>query len=490
MRIAIGSVIQESNSFVPFRTTLDTFRAQYLFHGEEMLTRYGEARIEVPGMLSVLRAAGATPLPLIGGFAGSSGPLTRACFEAIAGEMVERLRAQLPVDGVLLALHGAMAVEDEDDAEGELIARVRAAAPPGTPIGVSLDLHGHITPRMLHPDVFLVGYREFPHIDMFETGERVALLLLDRLAGRRRPVMAMTKKPMLVSPVAARTGEGPLAEVVVAARAMENSGRVLHASLFPVQPWLDFVELGFTALVCADGDARAAQAAADELAEMVWLRRERLLPTLTPLDKAIRVGLTSPGLTVVGDCGDAPSSGAGGDNAAVLRALLAAGAAGAPRLTYVTLVDAPAATAAADAGIGATLDIRLGHTLSPGEGEPVAVTARVRVLTDGEFVMADAGAEGNVARMGPTTVLDVGALRVAVRSEPSYEWDTGIYTSVGLELRKAALVFVKSPAHFRVAFGPVARRILIADTPGPTCGNIRRVKFTRLKRPVHPLDAI
>jgi microcystin degradation protein MlrC len=247
--------------------------------------------------------------------------------------MEQRLRDAGQVDGLLLALHGAMLVEDNPDAEGEIIERMRAILPAGRPIGVSLDLHGHITERMLQPGTFLIGYREYPHIDMYETGERVARLMLDALAGRRRPVMALVKRHMIVSPVNARTAEPPLSGIVSAARGMEDAGRVLHASLFPVQPWIDVPDLGFAALVCTDGDAAVARVAAEELAAMAWDARQAFIPDLTPLDEAVRIGLTSEGTTIVGDTGDGPSGGAAGDNTAVLRALLSAGVDKAGRLS-------------------------------------------------------------------------------------------------------------------------------------------------------------
>jgi microcystin degradation protein MlrC len=487
MRVAIGSLMQETNTFAPFRTTLRSFEATYLRRGDEMLTGFGAAKVEVPGFLDVLGEAGVQAVPLLAAHAGSGGRIARADFDALVDEMTDRLARALPVDGVLLALHGAMALEDAPDAETEIIARVRAVLPPGTPVGVSLDLHGHITPGMLQPDTFLIGYQNYPHTDMFETGQRTACLLLDTIGGKRRPVMALAKRPMLLSPVNARTTEGPLATLAADARAMERSGAVLHASLFPVQPWLDVPGLGFAALVCGDGDFAAARAAAETLADAAWALRQDCEPELTPLDEAIRIGLFGAGLTVVGDPGDAPSSGAAADNAGVLRALLAAGANRQERLVYLTLCDAPAARNAADAGPGAQVTLSLGHQQTP-DGNPVAVTGLVRTLSDGTFTMQDEGARGSVVRMGLTAVVAVGAVRIAIRSLPCYEWDTGVFTSVGLDLRQAALVFVKSPSHFRVSYARYAARVLVADTPGAACANMRRLTFANVTRPLWPLD--
>lgn len=487
MRIAIGELKQETNSFVPFATTVQTFADQYLHRGEALLTEFGSARLEIPGFLDVLRQAGATPLPLLATCAMASGTVTRAAFETLVGDMLARLQAALPVDGVLLALHGAMVVEDEEDPEAEITRRVRAIVGPDVPIAVSLDLHGHITAAMIQPGVAYIGYREYPHIDMFETGQRTARLLLDWIAGRVRPVMALAKRHMVMSPDSARTTAGPLAEVVAAGRAMEAEGRILHASLFPVQPWLDVADLGFAALVCADGNVEAAQSAAEELAEMVWARRERFEPELTALDEVVRIGLASEGLTVASDAGDTPSGGAAADSTAVLEALLRAGADKAGRMSLLTMCDAEAAAEAARAGVGATVTLALGHRMS-GAGAPLSVTGRVRVISDGRYVLRGPGANGMVGEMGLTVVLAIGDIVLNLRSIPHFEWDLAIHTSVGIDPSQAALVFVKSPSHFRVSYTPIAARILIADTPGPTCANMRRIPFTRVTRPFWPLD--
>jgi microcystin degradation protein MlrC len=489
MRIAVGQFFQESNTFSPHPTTLETFQSVYLRRGEELLTGYGSSRVEVPGFLETLKQAKVEVVPLLAACALASGALTRAAFETLMRELETRLKDAGALDGVLLALHGAMCIEDEPDAESEIIERVRRVLPAGTPIGVSLDLHGHITTRMLQPDVFYVGYREYPHIDMYETGVRVAQTLLRQLRGELTPRMALTKLPMIVSPTQARTVDEPLASIVPVARQMEDAGEILHASFFPVQPWLDIPDLGFAVLVCAN-DAGAAQRAADRLAALVWERRAAFDPQLTSLEQAIATGLSSEGTTVVADSGDAPSGGAAADNVAVLTALLAAGAQHAQRPSYLTLCDPEAAAQCARAGVGATLRLAVGHKVSRQDGKPLKIEACVRTVSDGSFMMLGAGMQGTRMEQGLTAVVSLGAIRLVLRSRPAIEWDTGIFTGFGLRLEEAALVFVKSPSHFRVAFEPYARRILNADTPGPTCPNMRRLVFQHVTRPLYPLDPL
>src|SRR3569623_458281 len=377
MRIAIAELKQETNTFVPFTTTVKTFEDQYLYRGDELLTAFGKARLEVPGALNAIKEAGAQAVPLLATMAMASGVVERKSFDILMGEIEQRLKAAVPIDGVFLALHGAMILEDEPDAEAEIVRRVRAVVGVGVPITVSLDLHGHITKAMLQPDVAYIGYREFPHIDMYETGYRATRLLIDWIKGEVNTVLALSKRHMIFSPDSARTTVPPLADIVAEGRAMEARGEVLHVSLFPVQPWIDSPDLGFAALVCAESE-EAAQTA----------------------------------------------------------------------------------------------------------------TGKVKVISDGSYILEGPGGNGMAGEMGLTVVLAIGAIRLNLRSIPHFEWDVGIHKSVGLDPARAALVFVRSPSHFRVSYAPIAARIFLADTPGPTCVNMRRIPYTKVTRPLYPLDLV
>jgi len=489
MRIAVGQIFQESNTFSPMPTTLATFESVYLWRGDQLLSEFAGARVEIPAFLAVLKRAGVEPVPLVAANALASGAVTRAAFEHLMQEVEARLTQAGPIDAVLLALHGAMCLEDEPDAESEIIERVAKLLPAGTPIGITLDLHGHMTQRMLQPNVFLIGYREYPHIDMYETGTRVAEMMLEVLQGKIAPRMALAKRPMIVSPSKARTVEEPLQSIVAVARKMEADGEILHASFFPVQPWLDLPGLGFAVLVCTDGDAATAQRAAEKLADLVWERRHDFDPELVELQEAIDTGLREEGTTVVADSGDAPSGGSAADNVTVLKTLLEAGAERSDRLTYLTMCDAEAAKLCADAGVAATLTLDVGHKVSRNDGKPLRIQCRVHTISDGSFVMLDAGARGIRNDQGLTVVVSIGSIRLVIRSRPAFEWDTGIYSAFGLRLEAAALVFVKSPSHFKVAFARYAQRILLADTPGPTCPNMRRLVFRNVTRPLFPIDS-
>ncbi|MEZ5667638.1 MAG: M81 family metallopeptidase [Alphaproteobacteria bacterium] len=476
MRIAVASFMQESNSFSPLPTGRTAFERGYIHRGDAIVRVLAATRVECAGFLAELGRAGAQAVPLVAAYTMAGGPVERPVFEAILGEILVGLAAAAPLDGLLLALHGAMLTEDGDDADGEILARVRAALPAGTPIGVSLDLHGLITPRMLQPHTHLIGYKTYPHLDMAETGAKCARILLDTLRGRVAPRMALARRPMIVNPIAATTDAPALRQVRGLADAQPG---MLDVSIFTVQPWLDVPDLGCSVLACADGDAAQARAVAERVADALWDARGAFEPALTPLDQAIAVGLAGPGLTVVSDAGDAPSGGAAADSAAVVRALIEAGADRAEATTLLTLCDPVVAATCHRHGVGARLTAPLGHHFSRKLGTPVAATFDVVSLASGRHRTGN----GIMVDPGPCAVIAIGSIRVAVRSEPLFEWDPSVFTSQGLDPAAARLVFVKSPSHFRAAYAPIAARILVADTPGATVPNMRRIPFTRVAGP-------
>ena len=489
MRVAVGGLSQESNTFVPMKSDLEVFRARTLLRGDAVLDFARRTRVELTGFLDVLARGGAAPMPLIEAQGGASGPLRRVAFDTLLGELLARLRAAMPVDGVLLSLHGALVLEDHPDGDGLVLQAVREAVGPDVPVAASLDLHGHITALMADQADILVGYKKYPHTDMYETGARTARLLLGRLARRLGPVTVHAKRHMLLSPVGATTDAPPLRDLMDRTEALESSGDILAGSLFPVQPWMDIPDLGFAAVVVADRDRDRARAVAESLCDEAWRRRAEFAPNLVPLDEAIRLGLAAArGPVVIGDSGDSPTGGSAGDNNGVLRALLAHHAERSGKTVLLTLADAPAVAAAHAAGVNAELTVPLGHTVSRDDGRPLTVTGRVQTLGDGDFTMTGPGMTGVRQSMGRTAVLAIGGIHIVLMERPTIEWDPALHRSVGQDPTSMDVVFVKSPSHFRVSYRPFAAELMIAATPGPNCCDMSKLKFHNVTRPLYPLD--
>ena len=487
MRIAIGSIFQESHSFSPVHGSWDHFGPREVLRGQVMLDYRAGTKTEIGGAIDVAHEQGAEVVPLLSAMStASAGPLRREVFEALTTELVERLRRAEPVDGLLLVLHGGLVAEHCDDASGEVIRACRAALGTERPLIATLDLHANTTHQMAELATALVGYHTFPHIDMYETGRRGMALMLATLAGQARPAMAIRRLPMILPGENGRTTDGPYAEVMDMVKDLAQQPGMLDASAFSVQPWLDVADVGCSVVVVADADAARAEREAERLADEFWQRRAAFDVTLIPAAEAIAQGLGDDRHPyILSDSADAPSSGAPGDSPALLAALLDAQPA---KTCLANVVDAPAVAEMVRAGVGQTVTVHLGGLLAPRFYSPIEVTGTVKLISDGEFTHKGQGFQGVTFYRGRTAVLRSGELYIVVMERPVFQWDAELYRSVGLEPRDAQIVVVKSPAAFRASYGPFAAEILIVEAAGVCSPILRSYPFHQVRRPLYPLD--
>lgn len=486
-RIAVGGLLFEGNTLSPVRNLLTTFTNNPYAEGEDMLRRFAGTDTEPAGAFSVLAATGATALPLLYTHGGAGGRVTAEAWTSLRDNLLARLRAAMPVDGVYLALHGAMLTETTDDPEGELLDAVRELVG-NAPVAVSCDMHAHVTMRMLEAADILVGYQLYPHDDGHETGQRATGLLMRMLAGEIRPRMSVCKLPMILPAQKQRTrGATPMRELYRLARALEASGQVLSASYFPVQPWMDVEDLGVTGLAITDGDEAGAARAAETLARAFWDRRLDFEVETTPVDAAIRAGLAvQDGFVVLADAADCTGGGARGDSAVVLARLLAV----APEASAaVPVVDPETAAAAHRAGEGARIAVKLGNRSVAAYGEPLALEAEVVRLFGGTFTYRGGIMGGTEAEMGPTAWLRIGRADVVVATNPTYEYGDEQFQAAGFDPRTRRFVVVKNPMNYQQAFAG-ASAMFILDAPGPTTSGLARIAVPRARagRPYWPFE--
>jgi microcystin degradation protein MlrC len=270
------------------------------------------------------------------------------------------------------------------------------------------------------------------------------------------------------------------------AEAMETRPRVLSISIFAGFPLADIHDAGLSIYVAADGDAALAEALADELATTAWALRREFLHTALPVAEAVARALALDGGPVVlADIADNTGGGAGGDTTEILRELLRVGA---RRTTVACLWDEAAVRACLAAGVGARVTLDVGGKVDPTHGAPVTVTGRVRTLSDGRFVYKGPMLRGLEGRVGPTAVLDVNDLKIILISNRRQTLDPEMIRFVGIDPAAEKILVVKSSIHYRAAFEPLARAILEVDAPGLSSSNLGRFAFTRVRRPIFPLD--
>ncbi len=485
-RIAVASILTECNQLGGSPIDMDWFKRYDLHIGEQLLEIDGGV---VGGALNTLRPAAVEIVPLLSASTCPGGYITQSCYDELRGNLLQRLAGALPVDGVLLLLHGAAAAEEVDDVEGDLISAVRTLVGPDIPVVVTLDLHAHVTQAMVSGASAMLAWETYPHRDAYSTGERGAQMLLDTVAGRCRPVMAMVKVPVITSGVHGSTdGDGAFARLMRYAKSREGSNGILSTSVLLVHPYLDQPGLGSGGLVVADGDSEAALALADDLARRYWESRRELEPVVfTPTD-AISKGLELEGGPVLlVETADCVGGGASGDSVATLKALLELSDPASPR-TLVPVVDPQAVIDCRAVGEATTVTLTLGHQLDPKWGDPLRVTGFVRTVAEGRFRYSGGIWDGVEGDMGPCAVVEVGNIQILITTHATYDWADEQFRALDLDPAAAKFVVVKNPMNYHIAYGDIAAAIYVLDTPGPTPPTLRHCPFERVEGAYFPAD--
>ena len=485
MRFFVAMVSHETNTFSPISTDRGQFEARDLRYGGEILEAYRDTGTCLGGMIDGAAARGVTLVPSLAAAASPAGRVLKSFYAETRERLLADLRAAGPLDGVLLDLHGAMVVEGIDDGEGDLLQAVRGAVG-SVPIAVTLDFHANVTRTMVETATLLHGYKTYPHVDMDARGREAALRLADVAGGRLRPTVAFRQPPMLPPIAGQATARGPMRRLYDLADTMERRPGVISISVFAGFPLADIHDAGLSIYVATDRDQALADALADELAEAAWALRREFLHTALSVKDAVARALALDGRPVVlADIADNTGGGAAGDTTGILRELLRVGARSA---TVACLWDPPAARACADAGVGATVSLAVGGRIDPRHGAPLAVTGRVRTLSDGRFVHKGPMCRGLEGRLGTTAVLDVNDVKIILISHRWQTLDPEMIRFVGIDPAAEKLLVVKSSVHYRAAFEPIARAILEVDALGLSSSNLGRFPFAHVRRPIFPLD--
>lgn len=476
-------MLQESNTFSPVRTHYADFSPVF---GPAAYQRHAGKLTEMGGFIEVLEAARIPMAPVCAAWAITANRLVRADFARLARDFESHLRAGKP-DALLLAMHGAQTAEGEDDVEGQIVERARAILGPDAPIVLTLDLHANVTRRMVRLATAIVGYHTYPHVDMFETGQKAARLMCGIVNGKVQPCMAFRKLPLIIPAETSQTYRGPMHQLMQTAQALEKSGKAEAVSLFPVQPWMDIAEMGCAVVSVTNGNPRAAQRQADALARRLWVSRRKYEVTLTPVVEAIEAALrTDGGPVVLAESSDSTGSGSPGDSTGVLKHLVRAPLTG-PAAIF--LVDPAAVGEAIKSGIGTAVTMKVGGAFDKKHSRPVKVTGVVKLISDGRWMARARGYNTGITTcMGRTVVLEVGQVQILIAERSAMTVDPELFRSHGIDPTYCKIVVVKSPNGFRAAYEPFARKIFVVDTPGVSTANLRQLPFKRLPRPIYPLD--
>ncbi|MGD8418251.1 MAG: M81 family metallopeptidase [Pseudomonadales bacterium] len=493
MRIVIATMSHETNTFSPVPTDLDRFsggRGEPVSGPDAERIYTGTASCVGGFLQAAAEHSAVVDIPVVAG-APPSGPVADAAYEYIA-ERIVAAAATVP-DAILLDLHGAMVTERFEDGEGELLRRVRAVAP-DVPIGVALDMHANLYPEMVANATVISGYQTYPHVDMDTAALKAGRITLATLAGRVRPVMAWGNAPMLPHVMRQGTDDFPNRELQARAREMEAAG-ALSVSLFTGFPHADIVNAGLSVVVVTDGDAALAERYRDELLDRAWEERRSFVYQVEPLaeslERAEALAETADGPVLLLDHYDNTASGGTMDTTEVLGAILAQGL---DDVAVFGIYDPAAVATMEEAGVGAEVSVSLGGKLPmPALAEqsaPLALTGRVKLISDGRFPATVAMSRGLTMNMGKTAVLTVGGVDIVVVSRHIEPFDPGCFRSVGIEPTARRYLMLKSRIHYRVGFMPLVAHVVECAGRGVCTSDYSELTFEHVRRPIFPLDGI
>lgn len=480
MRIFTAALATETNTFSPLPTGLASFQERDYYpagrHPDHLTASAGP----LWALREVSAARGWTVVEGLVASAQPGGTTTRQAWDTLRGQLLADLRAALPVDMVLLGLHGAMVAEGCDDCEGELLAQVRALVGPQVVVGAGLDPHNHLSEAMVrHADV-LVSMKEYPHTDMLARGRELVALCAATAEGRIRPVAAVADCHLIVP---FHTTRQPARGLVDRAQALEGKDGVLSISYTHGFSLGDVPDMGTKVLVYCDGDAAQAQALAQRLADEVVALREQLAVHYLGVDEALDAALAWPESPVVlADRADNPGSGAPGDSTFILRRLVERGIAD---VAVGPLWDPVAVRICLEAGEGATLPLRVGGKIGPASGDPLDLQVTVRALRRDHRMT---GLGGSPQSVGDAAWIEAGGVHVVLVSVRRQATGTDVFTGLGCDLASRRMIVVKSAQHFHAAFSTVARHVLYVGAPGAATPYLQTLPYRKIRRPLWPLD--
>lgn len=492
MRVAIGQLWQETNTFNRNPTRWSDFANWGIAIGSEVLEQFSQTG-EVGGVLTGFRQWPEPPREIIGlaRFAcWPWGAVEATTARRIFNHFDEQLRRAGPLDAVCLVLHGAMAAEDEPDLSGALLERVRQHVGPNVPIVGTFDLHANLTERMLLNADLLCGYHTCPHLDSWQTGERAARGLWQILKQGLHTQTVWCKLPMLTAAEKHNTFTGPPAPIYERLKQLEATNGVLAANVAMVMPWFDAPRLGWSVMLTTTGrDARWEQAVA-ELSETCWSIRHELesVERYAPAEVVRRALAHGGHPIVIGDGADATNSGSPGDSTSLLRELLAAPSIPHGAMTF--LVDPIAVAEAYRVGVGGAFDAAVGGRFAPEYSSPIRVRGTVDKLQNVEWTLSGHISQNLPVNMGRGAIVRSGDVQILMVERGGPGSSPRLYESVGLDPRSCGIVVAKSPAGFRADYDPFVQGTFLADCPGCASPHWSDLKFENVTRPIWPLNSL
>ncbi len=469
----------ETNTFSPIRINRSAFEgAFYAPPGKHPST---PTLCSAP-IIAARERATTENLELIEGtaaWAEPAGLLSRTGYESLRDEILGQLMEAGPLGVVLLGLHGAMAAEDYDDCEGDLLTRARAIVGPDVTIGIELDPHCHLSAAMIAATDIMVAFKEVPHDDFLDRARDLVDLCIRCARCEIAPVTTVLDCRSIANFITSREPGRSLIDDIIA---QERQNGVLNISIIHGFPAADVYDAGTKVVVITDADPQRGRDIAADVAERILNFGEDRLPPMPAPEEALSRAAALPGRPIIlADRWDNPGGGVAGDSTFLLRACLAR-----PDIEAAlgALWDPIAVSLCYAAGIGASFDLRFGGKSGPGAGAPVDARVTVTGLCGNLEVPF---AESRVS-LGTAAAVRTANLDVVLASKRVQTFHPEVFERMGIRLAVKKAVAVKSASHFHTAFAPIAADIIYVNCGGPYPPDPARIPYTKIRRPIAPLE--
>lgn len=499
MKLLIAKFSHETNTFSPVRTPLEAFGLYGPDYGRDAYAVQKGAPTAMGAFIDLAESMGAETVTPISAMANPSGTVDAAAYEHICRAIIDVAPG---CDALLLDLHGAMVAEGADDGDGFLLERLRATCP-SIPIVVSLDLHGNVTQRMVDSADIITGYKTYPHLDMYESGALAGRIFKSMLGGQATPVTAWRQIPLISHTMSSATNPGTAMRAAVdRAVALEAQDGIYGATVMAGFGQAN-IEAPCMSVIVVGKDRATAQAACDGLARMIWNERDRFNYHSEELSESVARAAamlsgsvpgqpecgTPDGPVLLLDHGDNCMSGGTCDTMDVLREALQQGL---RNIVVGPTCDPEAVTRLFDAGKGATVTLPIGNKSDLSNiglhKEPLTLSGKVIELGTGEYVMSGPIYHGMKFGMGRTVRFASDRAEIVLTEKTQESWDLGNFTCVGLDPLAKDFIILKSRMYCRPVFFPHARGFVECDSRGVTSSDYSLFPFTKVRRPVYPLD--
>lgn len=487
MKIVIAMMKHETNTFSPIVTNWERYQDWGVYFDKQALEAYQNTGMPMAAYIKLAQEMDADIVTPIAAEAMPSGIVTEDAYEQLTSPIYEAVAKGC--DLVMLDLHGAMVSEITDDGEGTLLENIRKINP-ALPIAVTCDFHCNLTERMVSNCTALIGYKTYPHVDMYEVGLQVAKIVLDSMEGKINPEMAWQQIPLLTHTLKQGTDDEPTRSIINQCNQLEKQQHVLAASFFGGFPLADIPNAGATSIVVTNGDKSLAQESSQSIAELAWQRKEDFVYHCGSLKEQISSAKESDNYPVILlDHEDNCGSGGTQDVMVVIKEIIDQELEG---VSVAAVYDPQAVQEMQRAGVGKEITLSLGGKLPmPSvnlKPKPLTLTGVVRVLTDGRWTVFGPMYTGVEVNMGATALFQVGEVKLVVVSLHHEPWDIGVFTSVGIQPQYEKYLLLKSRIHYRAGFAAIGNKTIHCDGEGVTTSRNELLNYKNLRRPIFPLD--